>query len=123
MGSSWCQMNSRSSPMNSCEVGFVYVVSAPVLSTAISMYSRSSMGSPSNTALNVLSCPRSDAASGTSSLSSSLMKLTMVVESSPPERHEPTGTSETRRRSTLSRKRRLKSAGSALASVRRLGSQ
>src|SRR5665647_3160396 len=75
------------------------------------MYSRSSMGSPSKTALKVLSWPRSDVASGTSSLSSSLMKLTMVVESRPPERHEPTGTSETRRRSTLSRKRRREWAG------------
>ena len=99
--------------MNSCDVGLVYVVSAPVLSTAISMYSRSSMGSPSNTALKVLSWPRSDVASGASSLSSSLMKLMMVVESRPPERQEPTGTSETRRRSTLSRKRRRKSAGSS----------
>ena len=45
------------------------------------------------------------------------MKLMIVVESRPPERQEPTGTSETRRRSTLSRKRRRKSAGSSPPSV------
>ena len=99
------------------------MVSAPVLATAISMYSRSSIGSPSNTALKVLSWPRSEVASGASSLSSSLMKPTMVVESRPPERQEPTGTSETRRRSTLSRKRRLKSAGSGLPSWLSFGVQ
>ncbi len=81
------------------------------------------MGSPSNTALNVLSCPRIETASGASSLSSSLMKPTTVDESRPPEREAPTGTSLTRRLSTLSRKRRRKSAGSSLPSRESTGVQ
>ena len=51
------------------------------------------------------------------------MKLTMVVESRPPLRHEPTGTSATRRRATLSRKSSRNAAGSGLPSALSLGAQ
>ncbi len=51
------------------------------------------------------------------------MKATMVVESRPPERQEPTGTSERSRRSTLLRKSCRKAAGSGSPSLLSCGVQ
>src|ERR1039458_5729557 len=74
------------------------------------------MGSPGKTAEKVLRRSPSETESGTCWASSRSITQTMEEESRPPERHVPTATSATRRRSTARVKRRRNSFGSGSAS-------
>src|SRR5688500_4061269 len=91
-GSSWCQKRSLSSSKNRSAVGHTSWRSTRLLLVTRSIHLPSSRDGSSNRAESVF-CT---ALSG----NSRLMTLTTVLESSPPDRLEPTGTSARNRRLT-----------------------
>ena len=98
-GSSWCQIIVSSAASASSPRGVTWCGRAPVNSSTARMNGLSSHSGSSKQHENVFwISPRPSACS------SPFIAHTMALESMPPERHEPTGTSERRCRLTVSEK-------------------